>query len=47
VIATGLSDANNVEVLSGLNEGDVLVVPVLVGGSSEPERQPTLPSGIR
>jgi multidrug efflux pump subunit AcrA (membrane-fusion protein) len=47
VVATGLSDANNVEVLSGLEEGDVLVVPVLVTGGSGPERQPTLPSGIR
>ena len=43
----GLSDTNNVEVLSGIEEGDILVVPVLVTGSSGPERQPTLPSGIR
>ena len=48
VIATGLSNATNVEVLAGLEEGDVVVVPVLVSGaSSEPEREPTLPSGIR
>jgi len=48
VISTGLSDANNVEVLAGLNEGDVVVVPVLLtGSSSDLEQQPTLPSGIR
>ena len=48
VIATGLSDINNVEVLAGLEEGDVLVVPVLVSGSSsQPEGQERLPSGIR
>jgi len=47
VITTGLSDANNVEVVSGLQEGDVLVVPVLLGQSSQPKKQPTLPSGIR
>jgi RND family efflux transporter MFP subunit len=48
VVATGFSDANNVEILSGLEEGDVIVVPALVSGSDdEPDREPTLPSGIR
>jgi HlyD family secretion protein len=47
IIATGLSDTNNVEVLSGLEEGDTLVVPVLLDSASGPERLPTLPSGIR
>ena len=48
VVATGFSDANNVEILSGIVEGDVIVVPTLLGGSSsEPDREPTLPSGIR
>jgi RND family efflux transporter MFP subunit len=48
VIATGLTDTNNVEILSGLQEGDTLVVPVLVTGSSSgPAKRPTLPAGIR
>jgi hypothetical protein len=47
VIATGLSNPDSVEVLAGLNEGDVLVVPVLLTGASEADRQPTLPAGIR
>jgi hypothetical protein len=48
VVVTGLSDTNNVEIVSGLEEGDVLVVPVLVSGSaSDEEKEPTLPSGIR
>jgi HlyD family secretion protein len=48
VVSTGLSDTNNVEVLSGLSEGDVVVVPLLVSGSSsKPQKEPTLPSGIR
>lgn len=48
VVTTGFSDTNNVEILSGLQEGDTLVVPVLISGSaSQPKRQPTLPSGIR
>ena len=48
VVATGFADANNVEILSGLAEGDVIVVPALVGGSrSGPDKEPTLPSGIR
>ncbi len=47
IIATGLSDTNNVEVLSGLTDGDTLVVPVLVTGDSGADAQPTLPSGIR
>jgi RND family efflux transporter MFP subunit len=48
VISTGLSDTDNVEVLTGLNQGDVLVVPVLLSSSSsKPQQQPTLPSGIR
>ena len=47
VIVTGLSDTVNVEVVGGLEEGDILVVPVLVTGSSQADAQPTLPSGIR
>ncbi len=48
VVTTGFSDTNNVEILSGLQEGDTIVVPVLISGSaSQPNRKPTLPSGIR
>jgi len=48
IVGTGFSDANNVEIVSGLEEGDVIVVPALVSGSDEePDREPTLPSGIR
>ena len=48
VIVTGLSDTTNVEVVAGLEEGDILVVPVLVSGStSQADAEPTLPSGIR
>jgi multidrug efflux pump subunit AcrA (membrane-fusion protein) len=48
VITTGLSDTTNVEVVAGLEEGAVLVVPVLVSGSSsQADKEPTLPSGIR
>ncbi|MCH8919959.1 MAG: hypothetical protein IIA23_04535 [Chloroflexi bacterium] len=48
VIVTGLSDTTNVEVVAGLEEGEVLVVPVLVSGSSsQADAEPTLPSGIR
>jgi macrolide-specific efflux system membrane fusion protein len=48
VVVTGLSDTNNVEIISGLNEGDVIVVPLLVTGSaSDQNKVPTLPSGIR
>jgi HlyD family secretion protein len=48
VVTTGFSDTNNVEILTGLEEGDTIVVPVLVSGSNtDADRQPTLPSGIR
>ena len=49
VITTGVSDANNVEVLSGLTEGDIVEVATLTtakaGSTSGP--QPTIPSGLR
>jgi len=48
VVTTGLTDVDNVEILSGLEEGDVLVVPVLITASgSRSDAAPTLPSGIR
>ncbi len=47
IVATGLSDTNNVEILSGLAEGDTIVVPVLVTGDTTEDAAPTLPSGIR
>jgi hypothetical protein len=47
VVATGLSDTENVEILSGLNEGDEIVAPVLVTGDDSVDAEPTLPGGIR
>lgn len=47
IVVTGLSDTTNVEVLSGLVEGDTIVVPVLITGDAAEEAVPTLPSGIR
>jgi HlyD family secretion protein len=47
VITTGVSDANNVEVLSGLNEGDVVEVVTLTAAKAGTPAQPTIPSGLR
>ena len=48
VITTGLTDTANVEVLTGLEEGDVIVVPILVtGAAAGNQAAPTLPAGIR
>ncbi|MEX2247246.1 MAG: biotin/lipoyl-binding protein [Dehalococcoidia bacterium] len=48
VITTGVSDAENVEVISGLVEGDVLVVPALrTAADNEEEAVPTLPGGVQ
>jgi len=47
VITTGVTDTENVEVLTGLNDGDVLVVPALTSGSNAATPQPTLPGGIQ
>jgi HlyD family secretion protein len=53
VVTTGVSDNNQVEVLTGLNEGDVIVVPVVGnagggdGAAGGPTPVPTLPGGIR
>ena len=49
VITTGVSDVNNVEVLSGLSEGDVVQVVTLTAGKPgvAPTPQPTMPSGLR
>lgn len=47
-VRTGVSDAENVEILEGLSEGDTIVVPVLRGtGGDDAEAEPTLPGGIR
>ena len=48
VVTTGASDNNFVEIVEGLEEGDVIVIPLLVTGSSAgDEPEPTLPAGIR
>jgi HlyD family secretion protein len=50
VVTTGATDGQNVEVLTGLNEGDVVVVVSLTSGQDEtqtgPEPEETLPGGI-
>jgi hypothetical protein len=49
VVTTGVSDNDNVEVLSGLADGDVVVAPALGGAAAgaTPVTQPTLPGGVR
>jgi hypothetical protein len=48
VITTGISDTDNVEVLTGLVEGDVVVVPALrTAEEQEADAVPTIPGGIR
>ncbi len=48
IVTTGASDNNNVEILEGLAEGDIIVLPALVSGrSGEDAPDPTLPAGIR
>ncbi|MEX0749479.1 MAG: biotin/lipoyl-binding protein [Dehalococcoidia bacterium] len=47
VVTTGLSDQNNVEILTGLQDGDIVVAPVLNAGAQndEDEFEP-LPGGV-
>jgi HlyD family secretion protein len=45
-IQTGLSDTDNTEVVSGLEEGDLLVLPATTAAAQERERK-SLPEGIR
>ncbi|MCH8009092.1 MAG: HlyD family efflux transporter periplasmic adaptor subunit, partial [Chloroflexi bacterium] len=48
IVTTGASDNFNVEILEGLVEGDIIVVPSLITGRSGDEApDPTLPSRIR
>jgi RND family efflux transporter MFP subunit len=47
VVTTGLTDPDNIEILSGLTETDVVVVPKLLSEEEKPESEPTLPGGIR
>ena len=49
VVTTGASDGGTVEVLTGLNEGEVVTVVTITSGSagSTPEARPTLPGGVR
>lgn len=51
VIATGITDNVNVEITSGLNDGDIVIVPKLSSGpggaTGGPTPVPTLPGGIR
>lgn len=47
VITTGLSDQNNVEVLTGLQEGDIIVAPVLnTAAADEGDEFEPLPGGV-
>jgi HlyD family secretion protein len=45
-VQTGLSDTDNTEVVSGLEEGDLLVLPA-TGTAGQATEQETLPGGIR
>jgi HlyD family secretion protein len=50
VVTTGVSDNSNVEVVTGLAEGDVVVLPAVAGagpGGGGPTPVPTIPGGIR
>ena len=49
VVTTGATDTEQVEVLTGLNENDVVVVPALTSArpGSTPKAQPTLPGGVK
>jgi RND family efflux transporter MFP subunit len=49
IVTTGASDTDNVEIVSGLNEGDIVVMAALAGtnGNATPQAQPTLPGGVR
>ncbi len=49
VITTGVSDNANVEVVTGLSEGDVVVMPAInaAGAAGAPTPIPTIPGGIR
>lgn len=47
-VTTGVTDNENVEILSGLNEGDTVVVAALVSSTGpKANAQPTLPGGVR
>lgn len=48
-VTTGASDSNQIEITSGLNEGDVVVVVSLTASKAAPtpKPQPTLPGGVR
>ncbi len=48
VVTTGLTDPENIEILTGVSEGDVLVVPSLTtAADDEAEAVPTLAGGVR
>ncbi len=49
VVTTGATDTQQVEILTGLNEGDVVVVAALTSAKpgSTPKAQPTLPGGVK
>ncbi|MDP9235818.1 MAG: efflux RND transporter periplasmic adaptor subunit [Chloroflexota bacterium] len=47
-VVTGVSDTENVEIISGLSEGDSVIVATLVSAAkSQPTPKPTLPGGVR
>jgi len=49
VVTTGATDTEQVEILSGLNDGDVVVVVALTSAKpgSTPKAQPTLPGNVK
>ncbi len=49
VVTTGATDTQQVEILTGLNEGDIVVVAALTSAKpgSTPKAQPTLPGNVK
>ena len=49
VVTTGVSDSSQIEIVTGLVEGDVVVVASLTSAKpgSTPKAQPTLPGNVR
>ncbi len=47
VVTTGITDPSNVEILSGLAEGDIVVVPSLTTAGTDDDAAEPLPGGVR
>ena len=47
VVTTGITDPGNIEILTGLSEGDIVVVPSLTTGTTADDDEDPLPGGVR